>query len=185
MITVEMVKALLNYDTASGVFTWRERTPIMFKVGRRSTAMSCKIWNAKHAGKKAGIVSVNGYIQIGCFGRDYYGHRLAWVFITGHWPPDGLHIDHADGDRANNAKTNLRLASNAQNMANAGACSRNTSGIKGVSWKADCKKWRVRFGRKHYFGLFDNKEDAAAAYEKAAREIAGEFARPVVSGCEP
>ncbi len=185
MITAEMVKALLDYEPASGAFTWRERTPLMFKDGRRSAALNCKIWNAKHAGKRAGVVSVNGYIHIGCLGRDYYGHRLAWVFIAGEWPPVGLHIDHADGNRANNATANLRLASNAQNMANSGACSRNTSGIKGVSWKADCKKWRVRFGRKHYFGLFDNKEDAAAAYEKAAREVAGEFARPVVSRCEP
>lgn len=185
MITPETVKKILDYDPVSGVLTWRARTPDMFKDGRWPAIKACKLWNGKHAGNAAGVTGVHGYLHVGCFRHGYYGHRLAWVFITGDWPPDGLHIDHADGNPGNNAQSNLRLASNAQNMANAGACSRNTSGIKGVSWKADCKKWRVRFGRKHYFGLFDNKEEAAAAYEKAAREIAGEFARPIVSRCEP
>jgi AP2 domain len=54
------------------------------------------------------------------------------------------------------------------------------SGVKGVGWKRTHNAWeaRIRVDNKlKSLGLFDNKADAAAAYENAAREHFGEFAR--------
>lgn len=90
-----------------------------------------------------------------------------------------IHVDHIDGDGLNNQRSNLRLCSNAQNLMNAPMKSNNKSGIKGIYWDKDRQKWaaKIRVNRKNkYLGRFDNKRDAALAYNKAALEYFGEFA---------
>ena len=91
--------------------------------------------------------------------------------------PEGMTVDHIDQNGLNNRRSNLRLATIAQNMANSGPKKDNRLGLKGVSQK------RRRFmanitheGKTTYLGLFVNKEDAAEAYRKAAIAIHGEFA---------
>jgi hypothetical protein len=93
--------------------------------------------------------------------------------------PDNLEVDHIDGNRLNNQKSNLRLANSSQNKCNRGARKDNTSGYKGVSWHKQRNKWTARIKSltiyKH-LGLFDSKEDAAKAYNQAAIIYQGEFA---------
>jgi hypothetical protein len=73
-----------------------------------------------------------------------------------------------------------RAALPVQNSQNSGAHKNNTSGYKGVSWNKGKKKWesaiRVNGTRKN-LGRFNTKEEAAAAYQAAALELHGEFAR--------
>jgi hypothetical protein len=48
------------------------------------------------------------------------------------------------------------------------------SGVRGVSWRRDCRRWRARLyreGRQRHLGYFDLITDAAAAYT-AARSVA-------------
>lgn len=93
--------------------------------------------------------------------------------------PEHLEVDHIDGNRLNNQRSNLRLATSSQNKMNRGPRKDNTSGYKGVSWHSQRLKWtaRVKTGQKYiHLGLFDSKEAAALAYNSAARQLHGEYA---------
>jgi hypothetical protein len=93
--------------------------------------------------------------------------------------PKSIEIDHIDGDRLNNQRDNLRPASRPQNIANSGP-RRGTSRFKGVSWAADNEVWQAHIGvsgRSRFLGFYEVEEDAASAYDIAAAEAYGEFAR--------
>lgn len=93
---------------------------------------------------------------------------------------DGLEVDHADGNKLNCRRSNLRPATRAQNCCNKGASSRSTSGVKGVSWSAKSRKWGAWIGaggKSYGLGLFETKEEATEAYRKASEELHGEFGR--------
>ena len=95
-------------------------------------------------------------------------------------PPWQLEVDHENGNGLDNQRHNLRMATRSQNMHNQGVRNDNTSGYKGVTWHKQHQKWmgRIRVdGRRLHLGLFDDVEEAARAYDSAAREHHGEFAR--------
>lgn len=161
-ITQSELQSLLTYDPATGHFHWREL------VGYRS----------KVSGKLAGTLSSRGYIYININSRPMTAHRLAWLYVFGEWP--NLQIDHINGVRSDNRLENLRLATRHENMRNAKRKRTNKSGLKGVSWSAECRKWRaciVRGGKTVHLGVFVDKQDAYAAYCKAALDTHGQFAR--------
>lgn len=93
--------------------------------------------------------------------------------------PDGFEVDHVDRDKLNNTRENLRLCTHAQNMANMirGGSKFSQHGYKGVHPSG--RGWTARIGggkNSHYVGQFNTEIAAAAAYNRAAREIYGEFA---------
>jgi hypothetical protein len=105
-------------------------------------------------------------------GRTVGMHRI----IAG--DPNGLDVDHRDGDGLNNRRANLRPATRSQNAANSGSRS-GTSQYKGVCWSTRRGRWIAqirRGGRKTWIGYFDDEESAARAYDAAARAEWGEFA---------
>lgn len=88
------------------------------------------------------------------------------------------HVDHIDGNPLNCTRDNLRVCEHKENMKNRKLNTNNTSGYKGVKrkgmkWEAviysDCKKYSL--------GSFIDKEEAARAYDKKAKELHGSFAR--------
>lgn len=93
---------------------------------------------------------------------------------------EGQDIDHWDGDGLNNQRTNLRVCTRSQNAINRRLQANSASGYKGVSWDRHAGKWRaqimVQQGHK-YLGIFSDKDDAARAYNQAAIEYFGSFAR--------
>jgi uncharacterized Fe-S cluster protein YjdI len=95
-------------------------------------------------------------------------------------PPDGFEVDHRDGDGLNNRRSNLRVASHAQNNWNKGPKSNSRSGLKGIWFHAATGKWRASIranGKTTDLGLHTTPEEAHAAYQVAAARIHGQFAR--------
>lgn len=93
--------------------------------------------------------------------------------------PDGMHVDHINGDGLDNRRENLRVCSPMQNLWNSKKQT-NTSGFKGVTKRASDKAFiaRIRVNYKLIsLGSFADPIDAAKAYDAAARAHFGEFAR--------
>ena len=162
----EEVKKRLSYDPYSGVIVWKwcDEMP--------------RWWNMKHAGYGAGRVDSHGYITIEMGGETYKAHRIAWVIKTGSWP--SKEIDHKNGNRSDNRWENLREANRLENSINrAILSSNNKSGITGVHWENDRKKWRAQIqysGKKINLGRFADREDAIKARREAEEKYFGEFA---------
>lgn len=101
--------------------------------------------------------------------------------ISMHQLIGGRGCDHRNGDGLDNRRENLRPATQAQNAANRRPNRRpGGSQFKGVDWHTQHKTWRARImvnGRSHHLGLFTSQEAAARAYDAAATEAWGEFAR--------
>jgi hypothetical protein len=94
--------------------------------------------------------------------------------------PEGLYVDHIDGDGLNNRRANLRLATASQNQHNQRKSVSNKSGIKGVSWDSVREKWEARLNvnrRVVFLGRYSEKKEAEAriVFERERRH--GEFAR--------
>ncbi len=165
LLDAATLRELLAYDPETGVFTWRVRASNMPK------------------GSVAGGLNGHGYILIWVRGRKYGAHRLGWLYTFGEWPPH--EIDHINGARDDNRLANLRLATRAQNEANTRRSSRNTSGVKGVSWHKRTSTWRAHIvvnGKQKHLGHFTSINAAAAAYQTAAATHFGEFANPGNTG---
>jgi hypothetical protein len=164
-LTADQLRALLDYNPETGVLTWRARQ------GKRRN------WDTRRSGKSAGSFA-GGYIRVTLHLHRYQAHQLAWLWMTGEWPP--ARIDHIDTNRANNRWANLRLATNSQNKMNARVRADNTSGYKGVHWVSRERKWLATItvdGVKKRLGLFHTPSEAHAAYREAATRLHGEFAR--------
>lgn len=88
-------------------------------------------------------------------------------------------IDHKDCDGLNNQKGNLRFATDAQNKGNERKRTSCSSKYKGVWRNKAAKKWQVAIGRKNrkHLGFFDDEAEAGRAYDAAAKQFFGEFAR--------
>lgn len=90
-------------------------------------------------------------------------------------PGKTVTVDHANHNTLDNRRCNLRLATAAQQSANTRVQKNNKCGFKGVCWDESRKKWRALLCHRT-IGRFDRIEDAAAAYNQAAKEAYGEFA---------
>jgi len=123
-------------------------------------------------GERAGALNKDGYRTICIDRKAFLEHRLIWIMFNGPIP-ENMHVDHRNTVKNDNKIENLRLATNAQNKANAPIMSSNTSGFKGVSKQVigNTSKWKaeIRVNYKSiYLGLFDTPELASEAYKTAS-----------------
>ena len=137
----------LVYDSVSGEMNWAEGETYR-------TAFS--------------IDSRGGHLRFHYRAHGLYVHRLCWLFHYGEWPAHT--IDHINGVPDDNAIANLRDVPHVTNMRNCKLRADNTTGHPGVYWHTQTQKWQAKtfiFGKGRSLGLFDTREEAAAAREEA------------------
>lgn len=158
-VSVGLVRASVAYEPSTGEFIWKSNR--------------C----SKYIGQPAGWWGANGYRSLTIGGKKLLAHRVAWVLMIGKWPVEV--IDHADGDPRNNTWSNLRAASQAENVCNKIVQSNCKSGVQGVVWREDRQKWAAYINKKgayRHLGYFDRLEDASDVRHRAALEVHGTFA---------
>lgn len=149
----------------------------------------------KLGGKRGGVAMVDDEdfdrLNQYSWSMDYHGYPQRRCIVGGNASviqmhrdildaPAGMVRDHIDGNPLNNVRANLRICENRENCANRKASTRNTSGYKGVSLSKKARKFRA-FIKVNYrqigLGCYNTPEEAAAAYNFAAIDYFGEFAR--------
>lgn len=91
----------------------------------------------------------------------------------------GQIVDHINGDTLDNRRANLRFCEHKENSRNQRKRRITQSKYKGLSRAKGRSIWQVQIsvnGKKTTVGNFASEEDAARAYDKAARMYYGEFA---------
>lgn len=91
--------------------------------------------------------------------------------------PKGLDVDHINGNKLDNRRVNLRLATRQENARNKRAQKNNKCGYKGVSPSGKKFRASIRINKKQiHLGMFATSDAAAHARDKAEKEMFGEFA---------
>lgn len=156
-VSFERVNELLRYVPLMGKLYW--------KLSRRGT---------KGVGSEAGTLS-NGYIQIMIDGKHYLAHRIAHLLMIGRWPE--RNPEHENQIKSDNRWENIKdLATKSQNQGNRGPYLNNTSGLKGVCWDTQRKKWRAYIkerGKLIMIGRFTDLHLAGLTYDAAAKIVWG------------
>ena len=156
LLSQEMLKERIHYDKETGFFTW----------------LDVKVIANRARNKRAGCTNRAGYVQIGLKvnGKYYrfFAHRLAWLYEHGEFPSGSL--DHINHSKTDNRITNLRIATQRENLRNQSMSSNNTTGHTGVTLRKSSNKYyahiKVNYKQKH-LGSFENVEDAAKAVKEA------------------
>ena len=159
LLGLDEVREIIDYDPVSGIFVWKDA-----KKG------------SKRNGRRAGSKRPSGHRHIRIKGIYFLEHRLAWFLYYGVWPK--LLIDHIDGVGDNNKISNLREATQTQNMWNTEKQKRNKSGFKGVHLCKRTKRFCAHIclnGKNINLGYFDTAEEASKVYQDAVKENRGHF----------
>ena len=172
--SVEVARALLDYDPQTGALVWRSRDPSMFEGA--FAERQCATWNSRFAGKRAGSLGLNNRWSLGFNKRRVSATRVIWLLVTGTWPEK--EVDHKNTDSSDDSWVNLRLATKSQNSSNQGA-KHGGVGLKGVYARK-----RGRFvaqikvkGVHIHLGVFNCPAAAHFAYVIASAKYHGEFGR--------
>lgn len=164
--TVEYLKECFDLNPVTFKLSWRTRPEHHFAHSRSQSR-----FNTMYAGKIAGfeyeeVKSGLKYIKVKFHNKGIVAHRIIWALVKGEIPE--YDIDHIDGNGLNNNPENLRLCDEFINSRNKRKHKNNTSGVTGVTWRAERNKWlaqgRIYKGKDFvntYLGMFDNIEDAA------------------------
>lgn len=157
--TLKQVRELFSCDPEKGDFTWL--------VGRPRGNRPIRV------GDIAGTTTLQGYRRLTVARTQIESHRVAFLLMTGDWPPVGKVVDHRDGDRSNNRWSNLRLVTTSENAHNViRPRIDNRAGYLGVRyhkgvWFAQINVANVR----HHLGSFPTAEAAHEAYVAAKQRL--------------
>ncbi|HEX8610202.1 MAG TPA: HNH endonuclease signature motif containing protein [Telluria sp.] len=140
--------AFLRYDEITGVLSWKVKRP------GPKTAVGQEVGSVKHDGRYRSFV---------LFHKRHYTHRVIWEMVNGAIP-DGMCIDHLDGDGLNNRLANLRITTLSGNQRNRRIAKNNRTGVAGVTnhkngYSVSCASL--------YVGHFKTFDAAVAARKEA------------------
>lgn len=133
---------------------------------------------------KVAEIDEEEYPKVAKYGWNLHskGYAVCWEYkpaIFMHTLIMCCQCDHQDRNPLNNRKANLRKCNGTQNQYNQPIDKRNSTGYKGVTYHKKNDKYVAHIrnnGHLTYLGSYETKEEAALAYNNAAKEIAGEFA---------
>lgn len=160
MITKSLADEWLNYDSDTGLFSWKKKPRGKVQVG-----------------DPVGTLHKSGYLMLKVKGERSAAHRVAWLMHYGEHPK--MMIDHINNNSADNRISNLRLATNQQNGWNRKNNKNNFCGLKGSHLHKASGMFRARImvnGIEHYLGEFKTAIEAHEAYCYAAKKFHGDFA---------
>ncbi len=161
----EELHALFNYDSFTGLFTYKVSPNFKIKIGSIAGTITK---NGKSKGYRC--IKINSYL--------YKAGRLAWMYVYGIDPGD-LTVDHIDRNRSNDAINNLRLATMSQQSFNRERFS-NKLGVRGVTYIKRRNKYMARaYFEKQGIKIakyFDTVEEASIWYEDMRQQYGKEFA---------
>jgi hypothetical protein len=157
--------AALGYDLLHELFVY-DGENLRWRYSRGSRAQQGSI-----AGSKTNF----GYVSVRINKKPYQAHKIIYFMLTGEWPE---FIDHINGNRADNRIENLRPATKRQNIWNQDITSRNTSGIKGISFDKSVNRWYARVSANGIVKrkTFKDISDAEAWVVETRNNLHGEFA---------
>ncbi len=163
-LKLEVVNKLFRYDKETG--------DLVRKISVRK---------GSEAGQIVGTEDGRGYLRTSIKGVKYFNHRIIFLMHNGYLPP---FLDHIDTNKRNNRIENLRAATITQNNHNQGRRKTNTSGVKGVRWKATHNMWSASVtlnGKRKHVGHFRTVPEAEVAVRKAREQLHGAFVNHGVS----
>jgi hypothetical protein len=148
--TTSKILDVVNYDPATGEFTWKVD---FFSVKKGDLISSC---------------DKTGYLRLSYNGYRPFAHNIACLAMTGKLPPKGYEIDHINRIRDDNRWENLRVVTRSINHMNRCVEKKNKSGYRGVCKVKGCiSKWKayISVNRKQVTigSSFDTPEEAALA----------------------
>lgn len=118
-----------------------------------------------------------GYVSVKIKGRYYREHHLVFLLFNKRLPED--EIDHINKVQWDNRIENLRECARGQNCAHRSNTWNTQSGYRGVHLHKKTGKWEagIRVNKKRiYLGLYEDKVEAAKAYDEEAKKHFGDFA---------
>ena len=159
----------LNFELLNSLFRYCPKTGRFFRKANNGRKVK--------TGAIATSKRENGYLMvqlmINGYKHNYRAHRVAWLLYYG-IDPGEFEIDHIDQDKTNNRISNLRLVDHGEQQRNRPKPKNNTSGITGVSWEKDKKRWRAHIGidgERRKLGTFKDKFEAICCRKSAEKRL--------------
>lgn len=152
-LDLDRVQELLDVDPSTGRMVWKSRGTAKF--------------DNLYAGREAGFVRHDGYVQVRIDGKLYYRHRIIQALSNG--DDLDMEVDHINGVPGDDRAVNLRYVAKDDQQRNLKMPTTNTSGRIGVSRYRN-GRWQAAIwsgNRIISLGRFDTFEEACAAREAA------------------
>jgi hypothetical protein len=187
-IPIFVPAVLVRLTIAISLFYRKKRYGYEF---RRIKLNKGKPVGAKRCEDRYAIVDVEDYEKL--IGYPWYAAKDVYTFyaqrkengktIKMHRqimnPPPGFFVDHKNHNGLDNRKANLRIATRIENSCNRRRLKLGISKYKGVAKTKSGYRWFAYIGHKGkriHLGSFTSEEDAAKAYDEAAKLLFGQFA---------
>lgn len=164
MFGQSFLRECIDYDSDTGVITWRKRPREHFATLNANMA-----WNARYSGTEAGGLDNKGYRRIAIARRWHKAHRLIWEWMTGEVP---VEVDHINRNPSDNRWSNLRNVNHAGNQRNRKLNANSSTGVPGVYVDKRTGRFQAMIsidGRNTRLGSFETLEDAKSARRAAER----------------
>lgn len=125
-------------------------------------------------------INSGGYAYMTKYSEEIFIHRFLMELPNAYDDETRLIVDHINGDKLDNRKSNLRIIKKEINPINCKTYKNNTSGVKGVAWMKRLNKWQVSIQINKmgiYLGVYSDFNEAVKVRKEAELKYFGEYNR--------